>query len=73
MVKEETISNILTNQEQAVVNELQKFIPENYLLLDSLSSDLNQEDGLKDYLLILKNKGEVALSNVVEHPENVRY
>ena len=55
MVKEETISNILTNQEQAVVNELQKFIPENYLLLDSLSSDLNQ-DGLKDYLLILKIK-----------------
>jgi len=55
LVKEETISNILTNQEQAVVNELQKFIPENYLLLDSLSSDLNQ-DGLKDYLLILKIK-----------------
>lgn len=68
LIKGKLVSNISTNQEQAVVNELQKFIPENYLLLDSLSSDLNQ-DGLKDYLLILKNKGEVALSNVVEHPE----
>src|SRR5690606_28008334 len=68
LIKGKLVSNNSTNQEQVVVSELQKFIPENYLLLDSLSSDLNH-DGLKDYLLILKNKDEEALSNVVEHPE----
>src|SRR5690606_12075638 len=57
-----------TNKEQPLVNELQQFIPENYALLDSLSCDLNQ-DGLNDYLLILKNKEEEILSNVVENPE----
>jgi len=58
----------LKENTKVIPSELQPFITKNYLILDTLSSDLNQ-DGLNDYLLILKNKDEETLSDVSEHPE----
>lgn len=74
-IKQDTISktdslnlSFLKEKAKEMANELQPFIPKNYLILDTLFCDLNQ-DGLTDYLLILKNKDEETLSDFSEHPE----
>lgn len=48
-------------------DDLFKFVPINYSILDSVSGDLNL-DGISDYILVLKQNGEDTLSDVVNNP-----
>lgn len=62
--KEESLKQEIDN----FPNELLKFIPTNYSILDTLSGDLNLDKKM-DYILVLKKEGEDTLSDVVNIPE----
>ena len=48
-------------------NQISKFIPNDYAVLDSVSGDLNL-DNYSDLILILKKLDEEKTSNVIENP-----
>jgi hypothetical protein len=49
-------------------NQISKFIPDSYEVLDSISGDLNL-DNYTDLILILKKHDEENTSDVIENPE----
>ena len=49
-------------------NDLARFIPDNYAVLDTAAGDLNL-DGIPDLILVLRKNGEDTLSDVIDHPE----
>ncbi|MCZ8169235.1 hypothetical protein [Flavobacterium sp.] len=62
-VKNESCKGKIDN----IQNELESFVPKDYSILDTLSGDLNL-DNIKDYILVLKKKGEETSSNVIDSP-----
>lgn len=60
----------ISNKEKVVdiPENLKKFIPENYAILDSTKGNLNLDE-FNDMILVLKKNGEKESSNVVDDPE----
>lgn len=55
-------------QTKVAPDDLKKFIPANYTILDEAIGDLNL-DQIPDLILVLKKNGEANSSDVIEHPE----
>lgn len=61
----------LSEQEARAQDDIKKFVPKDYALLDSASGDLNL-DGIADLILVLKKEGEAESSNYAENKPEKR-